>query len=240
MNNLILIPARSGSTRVKNKNIKNLGDKPLIGHIITSAVRSQAGRVVVSTNSPQIADIAEDYGAETPFMRPEDLSTHVASSLSVILHALEWFKNNENWTPDIIAFCPPTNPFTKSETIRNMVGILRNAPRFNSIVTITEPDTHPFKIVHLRADGKIENGVITIDGKNINDIERSQDWPRVWEGSPACRMSRSRYFLNLYAEKGNKKTYDIKNCLGYKIDRYEAFDIDIEEDFMLAEKIMRY
>ena len=66
-NNLILIPARSGSTRIKNKNIRLLGGKPLIAYAIEEALRSKSGRVIVSTNSSQIADISLQYGAEVPF-----------------------------------------------------------------------------------------------------------------------------------------------------------------------------
>ena len=93
-NNLILIPARSGSTRVRNKNIRLLGGKPLIAYAIEEALRSKSGRVIVSTNSSQIADISLQYGAEVPFFRPEELSAETASSLSALLHALIWFKEN--------------------------------------------------------------------------------------------------------------------------------------------------
>lgn len=245
MDILILIPARSGSTRIENKNIKILGDKPLVGHVITAAKESGAGRVVVSTNSEEIANIARRFKAEVPFLRPQELSDTHALSLWCILHALRWFKENENWIPEIVAFCPPTNPFVKKETIKSMCSILLKRKEVNSIVTISSPSAHPFTIVKPLKDGKLQIGVISIDGKTINDIERSQDWPVVWQGRPTCRVTRSIFFFSLLNNKKNipqvhyNKTYDINNCIAYKIDRLESFDINDEYDWLIAEQIIK-
>ncbi len=234
MKNLILIPARSGSTRVRNKNIRELCGKPLISYAIESAIKSSSGRVVVSTNSDEIAAIARSYDAETPFMRPDNLATETATSLSVINHALDWFEVNEQWIPDLVIFCPPTNPFRTSHTIMQMVKKLYERPDINSIVTVVVPATHPFRIVRKQKDGRFKNGVISINGKTINDFERTQDWPQVWEGSPACRITRASYFMNK-RNGNNTKTYDTNNFIGYEISPKEALDIDSIENFLLAE-----
>lgn len=235
MSNLVLIPARGGSTRVNNKNIRELCGKPLVAYTIESAIKSGCGRVVVSTNSEEIAIVARSLGAETPFMRPDNLSTATASSASSIYHALDWFKEHEKWLPDMVIFCPPSNPFRKAQTISGMVKKISGYPKVNSIVTIVEPATHPFRIIREEKDGKFKNGVISIDNKNINDFERTQDWPKVWEGSPACRITRSVYFMDLGNREKNNKTYDIDNFIGCEIPPIEAFDIDSEENFALAE-----
>ena len=83
------------------------------------------------------------------------------------------------------------------------------------------------------------NGVISIDGKTVNEVERSQDWPVVWEGSPACRLTRTRYFVGLLKKTTvigsiSGKTYDVSSCLGHEIPPDEAFDIDEEDDFLQA------
>lgn len=244
-NTLILIPARSGSTRVKGKNIRVLGEKPLIGHVITAARESGAGRVVVSTNDEEIAGIAKKYGAAIPFLRPAELSDAHASSVWCILHALQWFKDNENWIPEIVAFCPPTNPFLKKETITIMSQTLLERKDVNSIVTIAEAATHPFTIVGVADDGRLRIGVIPIGGKTIRDIERSQDWPSAWQGSAACRMTRSAFFFSLLNGKKSVrdvnygKTYDADNCMGYKIDKLENCDIDDESDWLMAEQLIK-
>lgn len=235
MNNLILIPARGGSTRVSNKNIRELYGKPLVAYTIESAIKSGCGRVVVSTNSEEIATVARSLGVETPFMRPDNLSTAMSSSASAIYHALDWFKEYEKWMPELVVFCPPSSPFRKAQTINAMVQKIFGYPEVNSIVTIVEPATHPFRIIREEKDGKFKNGVISIDNKNINDFERTQDWPKVWEGSPACRITRSVYFMDLGNREKSNKTYDIDNFIGYEIPLIEAFDIDSEENFALAE-----
>ncbi len=242
--NLILIPARAGSTRVPNKNLRPLGGKPLLTHVTDSAVQAGVARVVVSTNDDAIADIATAHGAEVPFRRPAELSTATASSLSAILHALEWFARHEGWSPDLVAFCPPTNPFTSAHTLAAMFERLGEDPRVNSIVTITQPRTHPFRIVCERADGTLQNGCVAIDGRTINDFERSQDFPLLWEGSPACRMTRGRFFRSLLSSgidltHATGKTYDTSSFIGYEISRLEATDIDDADDFELAEGAYR-
>ena len=243
MESLLLIPARSHSSRVINKNIKLMGKKPLVGYVVSSAVKSNSGRVVVSTNSKTIAEISNKFGAETPFLRPEEFCGNEASSLWVILHALSWFKKNENWIPDIVAYCPPTNPFTRYETISSMYSLFKKESEWNSIVTISKPKTHPFRIVQRGEKGKLEIGVVSIKGKRINDIERSQNYPIVWEGSPACRMTRTCYFWDLLSLHGKitditGKTYDINNSIGYEIGIFESYDMDDEVDWKIAESFL--
>ena len=241
MNRLILIPARSGSTRVQSKNLKPLLGKPLVAHIIGSACRVPECRVVVTTNSSEISEAARTAGAEIPFLRPEGLSQATSNSVGAIVHALRWFDESEHWRPEYIAFCPPTNPFIEPLSIQRMFERLAARPDRNSIVTVTTPSTHPFRIVRQLSDSTIQNGAVTIDGKNINDIERTQDWPQVWEGSPACRMTRTKYFFELAAgrspEQITGKTYDVRSSLGYEISRFEATDIDDEHDFVVAEAV---
>jgi CMP-N-acetylneuraminic acid synthetase len=243
MNRMVLIPARAGSTRVVNKNLRELAGRPLLGHVITAARSIPDVRVVVSTNSAEIAAVARQFGAEVPFMRPDALSTATASSLSTILHALATL-HAAGEAPDLLAFCPPTNPLVRGATIGAMFEQLAGAPDFNSIVTIAAPRTHPFRIVRRDAEGRVINGAIAIDGKTINDIERSQDWPKVWEGSPACRMTRARFFLEMLDRGGDiatiaGKTYDVARCLGHEIDGIESFDINEEADLVLAEYFLK-
>ncbi|MFH0809610.1 MAG: hypothetical protein V2A77_03950 [Pseudomonadota bacterium] len=193
MEKLILIPARSGSTRVKNKNIRILGDKPLMAHFIQTALQSRSGRVLVSTNSKEMVEIARQCGAETPFLRPSELSNAQAPSVWTIFHAIRWFKEHENFSPPFIAFCPPTNPFLRAASIINMFHILAQHPEVHSIVTIMSPKTHPCRIVFQASDGKLVVGGLRLENQSIFDFTRTQDWPAVWEGSPAFRLTRLDY-----------------------------------------------
>lgn len=225
-----------------NKNLRDLGGKPLLARIVESALAADCARVVVSTDSTQIAEVSRTFGAEVPFLRPVELAGETSSSLSAILQALYWLRDNEDYKPEFLAVCPPTNPFVRPETIRAMFEQLAERPDRNSIVTICAPKTHPFRIVQRQTDGTIINGVVRLETKSINDIERSQDWPVVWEGSPACRISRASYFLGISVgialPELRGTTYDANSALGYEISVKEALDIDGIDDFVLAEQLL--
>lgn len=240
-NAFVLIPARSGSTRVKNKNMREIEGKPLLAHTIESALQAKVGRVVVSTNSAEIAETARKYGAETPFLRPDDLAQANSSSISCIFHCLEWLRDNEgkDSLPEFLVLRPPTNPFVKPQTITEMVLRISGFPQFNSIVTVAEAMTHPYEICKVD-DGnkKLQIGVIEYMGKNVLDFERSQDRPLAYVSSPGCRISRVSWYFDLL-KKGitPKRTFDFENSCFYKIPKQEAVDIDDEMDFLIAEKM---
>ena len=125
-----------------------------------------------------------------------------------------------------------------------MFRLLSDDSEKNSIVCVTHPKTHPFRLVRLGEDRTLENGIISLDGKTINDVERSQDWPRVLEGSPACRISKTKYFFEQIEKeisplKITGKTYDTRSCIGYEISPEEAFDIDDIFDFKIAEALFQ-
>jgi CMP-N-acetylneuraminic acid synthetase len=243
--NLILIPARAGSTRIEHKNIKPLGDKPLVGHVITAALACGAGRVVVSTNSREIAEIAQRFGTEVPFLRPDALSDARATSISALLHALKWLRDNEDFSPELTAFCPPTNPFTSAATIGDMFTSLARKTDFNSAVTITEPALHPFSLVRRDHGGRLDTAAIAIEGKHANNVERSQDMPGFWQRTAGCSITRTRFFADVFGadyEPGNSAhihVFDCDNCFGHEIDGFEALDIDTMEDWERAEAALR-
>jgi N-acylneuraminate cytidylyltransferase/CMP-N,N'-diacetyllegionaminic acid synthase len=243
---LILIPARSGSTRVPDKNIRNLGGKPLLSYAIESAVDAKEllqARVIVSTDSEKTAAIARRYGAETPFLRPKELSQPESTSLSAVVHALDWLSRNESWHPKLLAFRPPTCPFLSKGNLIKMFSTLKENGSAQSLNTIFSPPIHPYAIVRRQDNGYIEFGAISIAGQTMLDFERSQDYPKVWAQSAACRLFRTQFFYEILQNESNpfetKRSFcgDLK-CLGYEISRFEAFDIDTEEDLQLAEALL--
>ena len=234
--NIILIPARKGSERIKNKNIKKLFNKPLIYHTIKSSIESKCGPVFVSTDSLEYKNLAESYGAKVPFLRPKYLSQSKSPSIWVILHFLKWFKQKHSELPEFVSFCPPTNPMLSGITINKMFNKLKKYPHVNSIVTYTIPKTHPFRVIGIKKNGLIRNSYVQINGKTINDYERSQDFPICYEGSPACRITRSKFFIKMLDKNSDikkikyNKTYDFNNSIGFEISNFESSDIDNEED----------
>ncbi len=240
-NILIIIPARSGSKRVKGKNIKLLNKKPLISYSIEQCLKMKNIEILVSTNDEETLDICKQYNLNVPFERPDYLCQDNSSSRSVIIHALSIYLKIYKKLPYIVGLKPPTNPFIKASTMEKMIKKLKFSDgNINSCVAISEAKTHPFRVVNLNVGDNIKNGVISINNSTINDIERSQDWPEVWEGSPALRLTKVKYFENEIKNEifdNNGKTYDPNNCLGFKISKIEGFDIDDEFDFKMAEAV---
>lgn len=227
---LALIPARGGSRRVPDKNIRKLGAHPLVAYTIYAGIQSQAARVVLSTNDLRIASVARSYGAEVPFLRPAELATDTASSLSVIRHALRWLDYEEGYKPDIVAYLSPTNPFRTAETIDRAISLLRERPDLHSAVTITPMAHHPYF-----AYTKDPQGFLRDLGLNVDGIERSQDLPPFWcpihavfASLPAC----------LWVDRPGSPCFNPENAMGVEIDRFEALDIDTIEDFELAETFL--
>ena len=108
---IAIIPARSGSKGVPDKNIKLLAAKPLMAYSIMAArLARNIDRVIVSTDSEKYADIAREYGAEVPFLRPNSISTDTSSDYQFIRHALDWLVENEGTQPEYLVHLRPTTP----------------------------------------------------------------------------------------------------------------------------------
>src|SRR5512138_4044098 len=108
---LALIPARGGSKGIPRKNIRNFAGYPLIAWSIAAAKQSSCvRRVIVSTDDPEIAAVAREHGAETPFLRPAELAQDNTTDLPVFEHALAWLEEKEAYRPDIVIQLRPTSP----------------------------------------------------------------------------------------------------------------------------------
>ena len=138
-----LIPARSGSKGIPGKNVRVLGDKPLIAHTIDAARAAEClDRVVVSTDAPFIAEIAKRHSAEVPWLRPAELATDTASILDVVLHSLEMFRSVEQYSPDAVMVLQPTSPFRSASTIRAAVEMYGRSSG-ESVVSVSVARDHP-------------------------------------------------------------------------------------------------
>src|SRR3989344_1136699 len=168
---LAVITARGGSKRLPRKNIKLLNGKPMIAYAIEAVKYSKyTDRLIVSTDDPEIANISRQYGAETPFIRPNELSDDTASSLTVLQHAVKWMEDKENFKPDIVVLIQPTSPLVLAEdvneTIEKMVDNDTNS--CFSVCEITQRPEWMFIV-----DGDMARPYI----KNVPEIARFQDFP---------------------------------------------------------------
>ena len=149
---LCIIPARSGSKGVPNKNIKKFRAKPMLAWSIEHAQKSKYNmKIVVSTDSEEYAKIARKYGAETPFLRPSDISQDLSPCSEFINHCIKWLKENQNYNSDIILHLRPTAPFRKPEDIDKCLDIfIKNIENYDSLRTVIPADKTPYKTYNIQ------------------------------------------------------------------------------------------
>jgi len=235
----ILIPARSGSTRVKNKNLQKIGKMSLLEKKIKICKSLKIGKVVVSTNSKKIAKLSINLGAEIPFLRPEKYSTAKASTVATILHYLRFLKNKNKKIPTYLAILPVTNPFLEYKTILSAYKKICRNKNMNSIIAYTDANDHPFTFVKIKK--KLLFNIFKYEGSVYSDYERTQDWPKAYIGSAALKITKSSFFLKYLNEKSplfGIKTFDLKKTIGLKITKKESFDINDKNDLLYADKFL--
>ena len=137
-NILAIIPARGGSKTILKKNIKKMCGKPLIYYPIRLAKSIKAiNRIVVSTDSKEIAKVARKFGAYVPFLRPSGLSKDDTPMLPVLQHCIRYLKDNEGYKADLILLLYPTNPLLKKETVMKAINLLKKS-RCKSVLSVAE------------------------------------------------------------------------------------------------------
>ena len=133
MNIVAVILARGGSKGLLKKNIRELAGRPLIAYTIEAACMARTvSRVIVSTDSPEIAQVARDQGAEVPFLRPADLSNDEATSEVALTHAIEWLRDNDSYVADIVVYLQITDLFRMPAMIDQCVQALIENPDIDS------------------------------------------------------------------------------------------------------------
>jgi N-acylneuraminate cytidylyltransferase len=154
---LALIPARGGSKSIPRKNILPLAGHPLIAYSIAAARAAElVTRVIVSTDDPEIAAVARAYGAETPFLRPAEISGDRTPDLPVFVHALEWLEAEEGRIPQIVVQLRPTSPLRRVSHIDAAVARLLEQPDADAVRTVCVPFQNPFKMWQIAPDGTMQ------------------------------------------------------------------------------------
>ena len=169
---LCLIPARSGSKGIPDKNIKILNGKPLIVHSIEQAKESKyyknnKMRIIVSTDSEKYANLAKIHGAEIPVLRPDEISQDLSTDFEFMKHMIDYLKETENYNPDIILQLRPTQPIRKIEDIDKCLDLfIENYKDYDSLRTIVPFEKSAFKMY------QIENNILKplFETLKINDL----------------------------------------------------------------------
>lgn len=225
---LALIPARGGSKGLPNKNIMNLSGKPMIKWTIDEAKKLQwIDKIVVSTDSKKIIDECKEPSIDIPFVRPSDLSTDTASSIDVVLHALNWFEK-KNIYFDIIILLEPTSPLRQAIDIENALQLMFKANAKSVVGVAKVGSSHPDFMYE-----KKENNYIIPHNKIKSSHTRRQDVDMLYY------LEGSIYASLVYDFKKNKTFYH-KNTVGYEVSKIKSFEIDDIEDFVIAEALLNH
>ncbi|GAB4505397.1 MAG: N-acylneuraminate cytidylyltransferase [Anaerolineales bacterium] len=147
---LALIPARGGSKGIPRKNIRNFAGYPLLAWSIAAARQSEAvTRVIVSTDDQEIAAVARQFGAETPFLRPAEFAQDHTADLPVFEHALEWLDRQEGYRPDVVVQLRPTSPIRPRGLVDRAVQVLLAHPDADSVRGVVPAGQNPHKMWRL-------------------------------------------------------------------------------------------
>ncbi len=226
---LAFIPARSGSKRIPDKNIKLLDGKPLIAYTIEAAKTSkQINRIVVSTDSKDIAAVSRQYGAEVPFMRPEDISQSDSTEMQFFEHALSWFADHENYEPDLIVLLYPTSPFRRSNSIDSAIEEMLKHPEADSLRSVRLCSEHPYKMWVIE-DGFLKPFVKEKD-PNIHTLS--------YQFLPTVYIQNACIYITKPATIKNKKSPTGDVIIPFIMDEVESIDINTPMDFQFAEMII--
>lgn len=154
---LAVIPARGGSKGIPHKNIRDFAGYPLVAYSVAAATHSDfVTRTVVSTDDPEIAAVARDYGAETPFMRPAELAADDTLDLPVFEHALNWLAENEDYHPDLVVQLRPTSPVRPVDLIDRAVEQLFDHPEADSVRGVVPAGQNPHKMWRVGQNGQLQ------------------------------------------------------------------------------------
>ena len=227
MKNLAIIPARSGSKGLKDKNIKELCGKPLMACSIEAALKSGCFEVVhVSTDSERYAEIARGFGADVHFLRSAEMSSDTADSWDVVVEVLKKYEA-EGKVFDTVCVLQPTSPLRTSEDIRKAFGMFEEKAA-NAVISVCEAD-HPPKWFHPLA----EDGDMREFGGGEDLEKRRQDFKTYYRINGAIYLMRTDYFLEDHHNVFREKTYALI------MDKRDSVDIDDIFDFEVAEALYR-
>jgi len=222
---------RSGSKGVRDKNIRPLHGIPLFAHAARSVLGSEAyragGTLLVNTDSKEYARLANEYGAITPFIRPESMATDNSPIRDAIAHTFSFF-DARGETFDLFALIQATSPFTTSADLDRAVSVFGEEARVNSVISVTEVDVPPVWCNTLDETLSMKDFL----SKEIRQKNR-QELPQYYRVTGAVRIAKWTDF------RANNYDWYFDNSRAVIIDRARSIDIDTEEDFSYAEYLMQ-
>ena len=221
-----VIPARSGSKSMKDKNTQMLGKHPLIVHSILAAQNTpEIDRVIVSTDSEDYKKIALGFKAEVPFLRPKCISGDDNTDIEWVAHLLNWLMVNERELPEYLVHLRPTSPLRNTQYIRKAIACIKNYPEATALRSIVEMPQSVYK--HFESDGRflkmVCSGSFDLDSAN----QPRHLYPTTYDANGYVDILKTRFIL----DSGKKKIHGNK-VLAFLVPAIT--DIDSEKDLEFA------
>lgn len=220
-----IIPARSGSVSIKDKNIKKLAGHPLMAYSIGAAsLVPEIDRIIVSTDSQAYADVARQYGADVPFLRPTSISANSSTDLEFMIHAIKWFEEHEHIIPEYWVHLRPTTPLRNPSLIQEALSSLKSCGDATSLRSAHKTNHCPFKWFIKNNDGFLE----TLTGITPDEANGPrQNFPQVYITNGYVDILRTDYILKNHKLHGNYvKLFEVPPVV----------DIDYESEFVEIEQ----
>jgi CMP-N-acetylneuraminic acid synthetase len=228
---LALIPARGGSKSIPRKNVRHLAGHPLLAWSVAAAQEtSSIDRVLVSTDDPEIRDVARQCGAEVPFLRPAKLAEDDTPDLPVFEHALRWLEREEGWRPDVIVQLRPTSPFRPPGLVDAALDLLSRDRHADSVRAVVEPAQNPYKMWrHEPASGYLLP-LLHDGGAEAYNRPRQELPPTLWQTGHLDAFRRETVL--------QKRTLTGDRILALRVPARHAIDLDTLEQWEYAEWLM--
>lgn len=197
-----------------------------MAHTIDAAlVAHNIDRTIVSTDDAEIAKIAAQYGAETPFLRPAELAADDTPSYPVVVHATQWLEEHQAYLPDYLILLQPTSPLRTAEDIDNSITIALENDAVG-VVSVCQAKHHPYWIKRLTSDGRIAN-FIPLD----KPYNRRQDLPPAYALNGAIYLVKREVLFE-------KETLCPEGAYAYVMPPERSLDVDTPWDFRMAEQVL--
>ena len=232
---LAIIPARGGSKGIPRKNIKLFAGYPLLAYSVAAGLQSElCTRVIVSTDDEEIASVAREWGAETPFLRPAEFAADNSLDLPVFRHALTWLKENEGYVPDIVLQLRPTSPARPRTLVDDAIRLLMEHPEADSVRGVVEAGENPHKMWRVDPESGYMHGLLKVDGIDEPYNAPRQKLPVIyWQTGHIDAIRPERTFMAGDSMSG-------KNILPLFLDPDFTIDIDTPFDWVRYEWLVRH
>jgi CMP-N,N'-diacetyllegionaminic acid synthase len=227
-----VITARGGSKGLPGKNLRLLAGKPLIAYTIDAARDSGAfDRVILSSDSPDIAEAARALGCDVPFIRPADLARDDTPHLPVLQHAVAWLEGHQQYRPDAVMILQPTSPLRRPQHIRESIALLERSGA-DSVVSVSEVPAHYNPMRTLRVDDRGLASLFVTGQPVRRRINRRQDMPVAWTMNGAIYLFRTPVLVDAEPSLYGERT------AAYAMPHADGISIDSLDDWAEAERLL--